>query len=252
VKNLVAGNWKMNLLPGEAAGYAERFLSQVQDVSNTVDLLVCPSFPALAAAVEAFRGSPVMVGAQNMHQEPAGAFTGEVSGAMLVDLGVNWVLLGHSERRHIYGETDALVLEKLKRAHELGLRPIVCVGELLEERERGGTEEVLRRQFAGGLAGVGGELLEKTTLAYEPVWAIGTGRTATPETAQEAHLLLRGLLEEAIGAAAEGIRILYGGSVKPENAAELMAQTDVNGVLVGGASLKPDAFAAIARAGARR
>ncbi len=250
MKNLIAGNWKMNLLPGGVAGYAERFLPQVRDLAGVVDLLVCPNFPALAPAVEAFRNTPVAVGAQNMHQELSGAHTGEVSGTMLHDLGVGWVILGHSERRHIYGETDALILAKLKRAHELGLRPIVCVGELLEERERGETEQVLRRQFAESLAGVGSELLEKTTVAYEPVWAIGTGKTATPETAQEAHRLLRNQLEEKIGTAAKGIRILYGGSVKPENAAELLAQPDINGALVGGASLDPDAFAAIARAGA--
>ncbi|MCX7022451.1 MAG: triose-phosphate isomerase [bacterium] len=159
------------------------------------------------------------------------------------------MILGHSERRHVYGETDALVLAKLKRAHELGLKAIVCVGELLEERDRGETEAVLRRQFSESLAGAGPELVGKTTLAYEPVWAIGTGRTATPETAREAHQFLRGLLEETLGAAASGVRILYGGSVKPENAAVLMAQADVNGVLVGGASLDPEAFAAIARAG---
>lgn len=249
MKNLVAGNWKMNLPPGEVGNYASRFLPLTADLGEAVDILVCPSFPALPAAVAAFRGTPVAVGAQNMHQELSGAFTGEVSGAMLVDLGVGWVILGHSERRHIFGETDALVLAKLKRAHELGLRPIVCVGELLQERDRGETEAVLRRQFFGSLVGAGPELAGKTTLAYEPVWAIGTGRTATPEMAQEAHRFLRELLEETLGAAAERVRILYGGSVKPENAALLMAQTDVNGVLVGGASLDPEGFAAIARAG---
>jgi len=250
MKNLVAGNWKMHLSPGEVAGYAGRFISGTADLAGKVDLLVCPSFPALPAAVAAFRGTHVAVGAQNMHQELSGAFTGEVSGAALVDLGVGWVLLGHSERRHVYGETDALVLAKLKRAHELGLRPIVCVGELLEERDRGETEAVLGRQFYQSLAGVGPTLAVKTVLAYEPVWAIGTGRTATPETAQEAHSFLRRLLRETLDRAAEGVRILYGGSVKPDNARELMAQADVNGVLVGGASLDPEKFAAIARAGA--
>jgi len=250
MKRLVAGNWKMNLPPGGAAGFAERFLPLAADLGGKVDLLVCPSFPALPAAVAAFRGTGIEVGAQNMHQEQSGAYTGEVSGAMLADLGVGWVILGHSERRHIYGETDALVLAKLKLAHGLGLAPIVCVGELLEERERGETEAVLKRQFAESLAGAGPGLLAKTVVAYEPVWAIGTGRTATPQTAREAHRFLRSLLEEELGAAAEGVRILYGGSVKPENARELMAQPDVNGVLVGGASLAPEAFAAIARAGA--
>jgi triosephosphate isomerase len=250
VKNLVAGNWKMHLTPGEVEGYVGRLVPLTADLTGAVDLLVCPSFPALPAALAAFRGTPVAVGAQNMHQELSGAYTGEVSGAALADLGVGWVILGHSERRHVYGESDALVLAKLKRAHELGLRPIVCVGELLEERDRGETEAVLRRQFAGSLAGAGPEIVEKTVLAYEPVWAIGTGRTATPETAQEAHRFLRGVLGEEIGDAAGRVRILYGGSVKPDNAADLMAQADVNGVLVGGASLDPEKFAAIARAGA--
>jgi len=250
VKNLVSGNWKMHLSPGEVAGYAGRFAPGTADLAGKVDLLVCPSFPALPAALAAFRGTHVTVGAQNMHQELSGAYTGEVSGAALLDLGVGWVLLGHSERRHVYGETDALILAKLKRAHELGLKPIVCVGELLEERDRGETEAVLRRQFAESLAGAGPEFTGKTTLAYEPVWAIGTGRTATPETARDAHRFLRGLLRDTLDRAAEGVRILYGGSVKPDNARELMAQPDVNGVLVGGASLDPEAFAAIARAGA--
>ncbi len=250
MKKLIAGNWKMNLLPGGVAGYAEQFLPRVRDLAGAVDLLVCPSFPVLAPAVEAFRNTPVAVAAQNMHQEPSGAYTGEVSGTMLRDLGVEWVILGHSERRHIYHETNTLILAKLKLAHDLGLQPIICVGEQLEERERGETERVLRRQFAESLAGVGSELLKMTTIAYEPVWAIGTGKTATPETAQEAHRLLRNLLEEKIGPAADRVRILYGGSVKPGNAVELLARPDVNGALVGGASLDPDAFAAIARAGA--
>jgi triosephosphate isomerase len=242
VKNLVAGNWKMNLLPGEVGDYAARFLPLTADLGDAVDILVFPSFPALPAAVAAFRGTHVAVGAQNMHQETAGAFTGEVSGAMLVDLGVGWVILGHSERWHLYGETDALILAKLRR--------VVCVGELLEERDRGETEAVLQRQFSESLAAAGPELVAKTVLAYEPVWAIGTGRTATPETARKAHRFLRSLLKEVIGDAAERVRILYGGSVKPDNARELMGQADVNGVLVGGASLDPEVFAAIARAGA--
>lgn len=246
MKNLVAGNWKMNLPPGEVGNYASRFLPLTADLGEAVDILVCPSFPALPAAVAAFRGTPVAVGAQNMHQELSGAFTGEVSGAMLVDLGVGWVILGHSERRHIFGETDALVLAKLKRAHELGLRPIVCVGELLQERDRGETEAVLRRQFFGSLAGAGPELAGRTTLAYEPVWAIGTGRVATPDQAQEVHAMIRALLAALYDAdLAQAVRIQYGGSVKPDNVKELMAQEDIDGALVGGASLKPDSFAAI-------
>ena len=247
-KKLIAGNWKMNLLPSRVTGYATSFISEVADIAEAVELLICPAFPALPAAVEAFSDSPVAVGAQNMHQEPGGAYTGAVSGEMLVDLGVGWVILGHSERRHVFGEDDDLILSKLRRALELKLKPILCVGELLEEREAGKTEEVLRGQSRLVTSELSPDELSRLTLAYEPVWAIGTGRTATPQTAQSAHELLRDLFRPHLPDST-GLRILYGGSVKPGNAAELMSRRDVDGVLVGGASLDPESFAAIARAG---
>jgi len=247
MKKLVAGNWKMNLLPSQVSGYAKSFLATV-DKLDGVDLLLCPSDTALPAAVEAFRNSGVQVGAQNMHSTRSGAFTGETSGEMLADIGVTHVLLGHSERRHVFAEDDELIHTKLVLAHELGLKPILCVGEKQGQRESGSTEQVLREQFEGSLGKLSNELLAATVVAYEPVWAIGTGLTATPEIAQQAHRFLRSLLGEKLGEAASTVPILYGGSVKPANAAELMSQPDIDGVLVGGASLKPDSFAAIAKA----
>ncbi|MCD4733091.1 triose-phosphate isomerase [bacterium] len=247
MKKLVAGNWKMNLLPSQVSDYSKSFLAEVGKLDG-VDLLLCPSDTALPAAVEAFRNSRVRVGAQNMHSTRSGAFTGETSGEMLADIGVTHVLLGHSERRHVFGEDDELIYAKLVLAHKLGLKPILCVGEKQEQRESGSTEQVLREQFEGSLGRVSNELLAATIVAYEPVWAIGTGLTATPEIAQQAHRFLRSLLGEKLGEAASTVPILYGGSVKPANAAELMSQPDIDGVLVGGASLKPDSFAAIAKA----
>lgn len=250
-RKLIAGNWKMNLAPSEVGAYAAILNERTAETAENVDLLVCPSYPALPLALAAFDDSPVMVGAQNMHQELSGAFTGAVSGEMLIDLGIEWVILGHSERRHVFGEDDQLILQKLQRALELEMRPILCVGELLEEREGGRTQEVLRRQFKLTLGELDPDELKRLTLAYEPVWAIGTGLTATPETAQEAHELLRGLLEEKLGDDAANVRILYGGSVKPDNATELLAQSEIDGVLVGGASLEPESFAAIAASAPR-
>lgn len=247
MKKLVAGNWKMNLLPSQVGDYARRFLAEVGKLEG-VELLLCPSDTALPAAVEAFSGSNVFVGAQNMHSVRSGAFTGETSGEMLRDLGVTHVLLGHSERRHVFAEDDELIHAKLVLAHELGLKPILCLGEKQEQREAGSTEQVLREQFEGSLGKLPAELLAATVVAYEPVWAIGTGLTATPEIARQAHAFLRSLLVEKLGEVASTIPILYGGSVKSANAAELMSQPDLDGVLVGGASLKPDSFAAIAKA----
>jgi len=247
MKKLIAGNWKMNLLPSQVSDYAKGFLAAVGNLDG-VDLLLCPSDTALTAAVAAFSNSNIRVGAQNMHSTRSGAFTGETSGEMLVDLGVTHVLLGHSERRHIFNEDDELIYAKLLLAHELGLKPILCVGEKQEQRESGSTEQLLREQFEGSLGKLSNELLAATIVAYEPVWAIGTGLTATPEIAQQAHGFLRSLLAEKLGEAAATIPILYGGSVKPANATELMSQPDIDGVLVGGASLKPDSFAAIAQA----
>ncbi len=242
----VAGNWKMHKTAPEAAAFVAAFAGGLPD---GVDVAVCPPFTALAAAVEAARGTPVAVYAQNMHQAEQGAFTGEVSAGMLLDAGVDGVLVGHSERRQLFGETDEGVGEKAARAHAAGLRLILAVGETAEEREAALTEIVLERQVRAGLAGLTAEEAAATTIAYEPVWAIGTGLTATPEIAQAAHAFIRGLVDGVHGVG-ERVRIQYGGSVKPGNARELFAQPDIDGGLIGGASLDPADLAAIASAAA--
>ncbi len=212
------------------------------------EIVLCPPFPALAHAAEAVRGSNIQIGAQNLHWEAEGAFTGEVSAAMIVGAGCGHVIIGHSERRQYFGETDATVARRIDAALGAGLTPIVCVGETLEDREAGRTEEVLATQFNGGFGNLDAEAFSKTMIAYEPVWAIGTGKTATPETAQQAHAFLRGNAVGKFGReAADGVRILYGGSVKPGNVKGLMEQPDIDGGLVGGASLEPESFAAIVR-----
>jgi triosephosphate isomerase (TIM) len=240
----VAGNWKMHKTAPEAAAFVAAFAG---DLPDGVDVAVCPPFTALAAAVESARGTPVAVYAQNMHQAEKGAFTGEISAGMLLAAGVDGVLIGHSERRQLFGETDEGVNEKAARAHASGLAVILAVGETAEEREAGLTEIVLERQVRAGLDGLTAEQVAATTIAYEPVWAIGTGLTATPEIAQSAHAFIRGLVEGVHGVG-ERVRIQYGGSVKPENAGELFARPDIDGGLVGGASLDPADLAAIAAA----
>ncbi len=232
---LIAGNWKMNKGQEEAAAFCRLLRDRLEWVDG-VDVAVCPPFVSLGAAVQALAGTDIAVAAQNVHWEMEGAFTGEVSAPMLFELGVYGAIVGHSERRQLFGETDEGVASRVRAALEAGLWVIACVGETEAERERGETEAVLRRQ-ASVL-----DAHEQLVLAYEPVWAIGTGRTASPEQAQEAHAFLRGLLD---------VPILYGGSVKPENAAELLGQPDVDGALVGGASLDVDSFAAIVEAAAR-
>jgi triosephosphate isomerase len=232
---LVAGNWKMHKGPEDAARLCRDLRDQLEWVDG-VDVAVCPPFPSLSAAVQALAGTDIAVAAQNVHWEVEGAFTGEVSAPMLFELGVYGAIVGHSERRQLFGETDEGVARRAAGALGAGLWVIACVGETEAEREAGETEEVLRRQ-AGVL-----EAHEQLVLAYEPVWAIGTGKTATPEQAQEAHAFLRGLID---------VPILYGGSVKPDNAAELLAQPDVDGALVGGASLDVESFAAICKAAAQ-
>ena len=232
---LIAGNWKMNKGQEEAAAFCRLLRDRLEWVDG-VDVAVCPPFVSLGAAVQALAGTDIAVAAQNVHWEMEGAFTGEVSAPMLFELGVYGAIVGHSERRQLFGETDEGVASRVRAALEAGLWVIACVGETEAERERGETEAVLRRQ-ASVL-----DAHEQLVLAYEPVWAIGTGRTASPEQAQEAHTFLRGLLD---------VPILYGGSVKPENAAELLGQPDVDGALVGGASLDVDSFAAIVEAAAR-
>lgn len=247
-RTLIAANWKMNTDHGAAVELASGVAKGASEVQNA-DLLVCPPSIYLEAVAAAVKGSPVALGAQNMYAKPNGAFTGEVSSAMLTDVGAEFVILGHSERRALMGETDVVVNEKTLAALEAGLTPIVCVGELLEEREAGKTAEIIARQFSGSLAGLSAEQVQKIVIAYEPVWAIGTGKVATPEQAEEVHADLRRLLAESYnGEIADKIRILYGGSVKPGNAAELMSQTNVDGALVGGASLKADDFLGIAKA----
>ena len=243
---LIAGNWKMNLDRAGAVALAREVAAQAAAVV-AVDLAVCPPCLYLDAVAAALKGSSVALGAQNMYHEANGAFTGEISAAMLVDIGCRYVILGHSERRHILGETDRQINQKVHAALAARLVPIVCVGELLNEREAGQTAEVIRRQFVGSLAGVSAEQMAGLVIAYEPVWAIGTGKVATPDQAQEVHKDLRKLIQTHYNAAvAEQVRIQYGGSVKPSNAAELLAQPDIDGALVGGASLKASDFLGIA------
>jgi triosephosphate isomerase (TIM) len=238
----IAANWKMHKTIAEAAEFVDALLPRI--AGTRADVLLCPSFLALAEVVERSRGSAVGVGAQNMHEQAGGAFTGEVSAAMLVAADVDAVILGHSERRQFFCESDEALARKVPAALASGLEPILCVGESEEARDAGQTEAVLERQLRADLAAVDAAGLSSLLLAYEPIWAIGTGRTASPEQAQAAIAFLRDTLR-VLGAPADQIRILYGGSVKPANAAELMAQPDVDGALVGGASLDPGEFAAI-------
>lgn len=246
---LIAGNWKMNGTLENAKALAAGVAEGVPQSLDGVEVLVCPPFVHLAVVREALAGSGVGLGAQNAWHEPKGAFTGEVSAEMLMDAGCSAVILGHSERRHVIGETDELINEKVRAAVGAGLPVILCVGELLEEREAGRTEEVLERQMDRGLADVDADALKAVTLAYEPVWAIGTGHTATPDQAESAHSHLRKWLADRYNSdAAEATRLLYGGSVKPENAPSLLEQPNVDGALVGGASLKAETFLPIVRA----
>ncbi|MBA2546383.1 MAG: triose-phosphate isomerase [Solirubrobacterales bacterium] len=243
---LLAANWKMNKTLAETADFFAAFLDRLPD--NGTDVIVCPPFTALAAAAEAVAASRVEIAAQNMHQEPHGAFTGEVSAPMLLELGVKAVVLGHSERRRHFGETDEALARKVPAALRAGLLPILCVGEDDAERDADETADVLTRQIDTDLAGVPEESLAGIVIAYEPIWAIGTGRTATPEQAQEAGSLIRVRLSGRSTKMAEKVRILYGGSVKPDNAAELMDQPDVDGALVGGAALEAEDFLGIVEA----
>ncbi|MEZ6048162.1 MAG: triose-phosphate isomerase [Planctomycetaceae bacterium] len=244
-KLLVAGNWKMNTTTDSATALAGALADKVQQESS-IEVLLCPPFPYLTTVKEKVSGSSIKLGAQNCYHEAEGAFTGEVSAGMLLDVGCDCVILGHSERRHVMGETDSDINKKTVAALEKGLCVVLCVGELLEEREAGKTNEVLKTQMEGGLAGVSAEALKNVVIAYEPVWAIGTGVTATTEEAESAHDFLRKWLTSNYNeTAAEAMQILYGGSVKPDNAEELMSQPNVDGALVGGASLKADSFGGI-------
>ncbi|MDA8425395.1 MAG: triose-phosphate isomerase [Treponema sp.] len=242
----IAGNWKMHKTVPESVALAKELVAGLRGCGEK--LLVAPAFTALAAVAEVVKGTNILLGAQNMGPEEQGAHTGEVSVLMLKDLGVKVVILGHSERRHSYGEGDELINKKVLLALRHGLEPILCVGETLEEREGGRLEAIVGSQVERGLAGVSAEALKNVTIAYEPVWAIGTGKTATPEDADAVHAYIRKVLARLYGeAAAKAVCIQYGGSVKADNAVQLMAKPNIDGALVGGASLKADAFVPIAR-----
>jgi triosephosphate isomerase (TIM) len=241
----IAANWKMHKTVAEAAAFVDALLPRIAATQN--DVVICPPFTALTAVVERRYGTAVKVAAQNMHEGDSGAFTGEVSAPMLVELDVETVVLGHSERRQYFNETDEALARKVPAALAAGLEPILCIGESEEARDADQTEGVLERQLQADLAAVESGKLAEVVVAYEPIWAIGTGRTATPEQAQEACAFIRDVLRER-GVVADAVRILYGGSVKPADAAELMAQADIDGALVGGASLDPEDFAAIVEA----
>jgi triosephosphate isomerase (TIM) len=246
-RKLIAANWKMYKTPEQTREFFRDFLPLVSQHDRD-EIVVCPPFVNLTAAVEASRGTGIGIGGQNMYWEKEGAFTGEISSGMLLALGCTHVIIGHSERRQYFGETDDTVNQKLKAALEAGLTPIVCVGEVLEEREAGLTEDVLRRQCLRAFHAISGRKAGKLVIAYEPVWAIGTGKTATPQLASEAHQLIRSEAGKALGEdLANNLRILYGGSVKPDNAKSLMSEEEIDGALVGGASLDPKSFAAIVK-----
>ena len=243
---LIAGNWKMNTDSSSATALAGAIAERAVEAAGA-ELLVCPPAVYLPLVRDAIGNAKVALGAQNMSCQPSGAFTGETSAAMLNDINATYVILGHSERRHIFGETDENVNKKTVAALAAGIRPIVCVGELLEERESGKTAEVIRSQFDGSLAGISADAMKSVVIAYEPVWAIGTGKVATPAQAEEVHTDLRKQLVERYNQeVADTVRILYGGSVKPDNAEELIGQPNIDGALIGGASLKADDFLAIA------
>jgi len=244
-KPVIAGNWKMFKTAAETVKFIQELKPLVENVTHA-EIVIAPPFPSLGAAAEAARDSQIRIAAQNLHWEEEGAFTGEVSAGMIKGTGCTDVIIGHSERRQYFHETDETVHLRLKAALKAGLRPIVCVGETLDQREAEQTKAVLLQQFDGALGGLTGQDFSRIIVAYEPVWAIGTGRTATPEIAEEAHLFIRDQAQVRFGKEAAGrLRVLYGGSVKPVNIQGLMAQPDIDGALVGGASLEPASMAAI-------
>jgi triosephosphate isomerase len=244
---IVAANWKMNVTATESGEYVTALLAELGEADHTCEIVLIPAAPALDRVRGALAGSPVKLAGQNVSPEPSGAFTGEISAGMLADVGCAYALVGHSERRAAFGDTSELVSRKAAALFEAGIRPIVCVGETLAERESHQTEAVISKQLDTSVADVPLGRARDLVIAYEPVWAIGTGETATPELAQQAHALIRQRLEARFGADAAAIRIQYGGSVKPENTASLMAEPDIDGALVGGASLYPASFASIVR-----
>jgi triosephosphate isomerase len=245
-KNVIAGNWKMNNDLKESEKLIVELKNLLQNEKPNCDVIVCPPFTSLSEASRLVSGSSIKLGAQNMHFEENGAFTGEISASMLKSVGCEYVILGHSERRHIFGESDEVINKKIKKALAAGLKPIFCIGELLEERENGTTNDVVKRQVLKGLDGISDEDMKNVIVAYEPVWAIGTGKTASPAQAQEVHEFIRDLIEITYSLeVANELTIQYGGSVKPDNAKELLSQKDIDGALVGGACLKADSFLGI-------
>ncbi len=243
-KMIIAGNWKMNMTNSESSELVKSLVEQIGQVENPL-VIVCPPYTALSVVKKLLDGSNIFLGAQNMYAEQSGAYTGEISPSMLLTIGTTYVILGHSERREYFSETDRMVSAKVKLALESGLLPIVCVGEKLDERESGKTEDVIGSQIDGSLADLDADDMKKIIVAYEPIWAIGTGKTATPEMAQEVHSFIRGRLKDRFGDIADEVTIQYGGSVKGDNAAGLLSQPDIDGALVGGASLKVDQFVKI-------
>ena len=250
-KTIIAGNWKMNKTHKEAAKTLEELAKLVgtKEDLNGVEVIIGAPFTALESAVRATENTPISIAAENMSQHEKGAYTGEISGTMLKELGVEYVILGHSERRALYGETDEIVNAKVRAALNHGLKPILCIGEELDDRENGRTNEVNETQLKGGLVGITADEMKDVIVAYEPVWAIGTGKTATPEMAEETHKFIRSILVEMYGKdVAENVTIQYGGSMKPENAKELLAEENIDGGLVGGASLEAESFYGIIKA----
>lgn len=252
IKPFIAANWKMHMTSAETEAYIKTFLLEITDISDTeVDIVLAPPFTSLPKASELLSNqSKIRLGAQNVSEHRSGPYTGEISATMLREFFVRYVIIGHSERRQYFGETDAWINKKMRAAHDSSLRPIFCLGETLEERDRGQVESVLGRQLREGLAGFKENEIQNTVIAYEPIWAIGTGRTATPEQAEEAHAFLRSELSKLVDPQiANRVRILYGGSVKPDNTEALLSQPNINGALVGGASLDPRQFLEIVRLG---
>ncbi|MTI80500.1 MAG: triose-phosphate isomerase [Firmicutes bacterium] len=245
-KPIIAGNWKMHKTPMEAAEFTKEFAQMVSQTEG-VEIVLCPPFTDLHTVINTAHGTNIVVGAQNVYWEDQGAFTGEVSAPMLKEIGCKYVIIGHSERRQYFGETDETVNKKVNAVLQHGMTPIICVGETLEERDAGSTEQVVSTQTKAALEGLSSEVVAELIIAYEPIWAIGTGKTASAEDAQNVIAHIRSVVKEIAGGSADSIRIQYGGSVKPNNAAELMSQPDIDGALVGGASLKPDSFAGIVK-----
>ena len=244
-KKVIAGNWKMNNDLSESQNLVSGIISGLGN-DTTCDVIVCPPFTSLSEVNTLIKNTPVKLGAQNMHYENSGAFTGEISNSMLKSVGCEYVIIGHSERRTIFGENDEIINKKIKKALESGMKVIFCIGESLEQREEGITNEVVKKQIVNGLMNVTSDNLTNIIIAYEPIWAIGTGKTATPEQAQEVHSFIRGQIEEIYSKdSAENLQIQYGGSVKPENAVTLLSQPDIDGALVGGACLKAESFLSI-------